>query len=875
MNMKEKFKPHLYQMLSFLLPCGIMLLIFALNGKYPFGEDAMLESDAAAQYYPFLLLLRRTLHEGGSLFYTWRAGLGSNFWALLSYYCFSPWNLIALILPETLMQGFLSLSVCVRIGLAGLCTAILMQTISKKNSLAVPVFASLYGLSLWFVWNYFQLIWLDAAALMPLLLAGLVRLVRDGRCKMFIAVLLLSLICNPYFSFIICVMTFFCWLCLLIILKKPMRSLPREAGRFFGSAMYAGGLAAVILIPLAFAVRTTGAAGQEMPDLLTFPDSIPALLGRLVSFTYPIQHIGLPNLSCSMLGVLLFTGYLTAKRIPLRERLTVGGLLVFLLVSLWYPPLNYLWHGMHIPNGFIHRFAFLVPFVLLMAGWRFTETLDDAETVPLRKRFLQLGCMAAVTAGICVCGAVTEATDIILLDVLFVVLYILLYVWRYLKPKYQSLVCIVMLLVVCTEAFVSAYIAVNYLPCLYQASDLTEQPEIAEAAAAIRNDSADCNAPQRTASAMGHGFNPEMFSDLPFGGTLYSSLIPAALSDSLSALGMYAGADLNRYFYEPLSPVSALLTDIRYVIEPDTDSSSYPEAFYAPLDDTCAMQFRYELPFGFCIPEKLDFQADERCAEQQNRLFRQIADTDVCRILPAELTASDAEISGPADGKISCKTGDASHITLTYRFTADADGSYIYDLWLDEAFCQALKRYDLIIDGKAIDSTYYLPDQPFENSMEMLSAGELHRGQTLEIVLVLQAQSAGDLQVQAARLDEAAFADGLKMLDAYTMSDVQITDTGLTGTVQADESRSLLYLPVPYDRGWRAEIDGQPAEITEAMPGMLGLQLTAGTHTIRLHYMPQGFIAGAAVSLLCLILCPVAVLLLLHRRRDINRSEDK
>ena len=166
--MKERLKPHLYRMLSFLIPCVIMLLVFALNGKYPFGQDALLESDAAAQYYPFLLLLRRTVRSGGSLLYTWRAGFGTNFWALIAYYCLNPWNLIAVMLPESLVQGFLSLTVPVRIGLAGLSAAILMQTLSKKQCPAIPVFASLYGLSLWFIWNYFQLIWLDAAALMPL-----------------------------------------------------------------------------------------------------------------------------------------------------------------------------------------------------------------------------------------------------------------------------------------------------------------------------------------------------------------------------------------------------------------------------------------------------------------------------------------------------------------------------------------------------------------------------------------------------------------------------------------------------------------------------------------------------------------------------------
>ena len=857
-------------MLSFLVPCCIMLLVFALNGKYPFGENALLESDAAAQYYPFLLLLRRTVRSGGSLLYTWRAGLGTNFWAMIAYYCLNPWNLIAIALPESAVQCFLSLSVIIRIGLAGYCTAVFFRTLSGKQDFSGVVFASLYGLSQWFVWNYFQLIWLDAAVLLPLLLAGMIRLVRDRRCGMFTAVLFCSLICNPYFSFITCMMTFFCWICALIILKKPLRTLPREAGRFFGYALLSGCMAAAVLLPLAFAVRTTGAAGQTMPGLLEFPDSFPALLGRLVSMTYPIQHIGLPNLSCSMLGVLLFAGYLTAKRIPLRERLTVFGLLAFLLVSLWYPPLNYIWHGLHVPNGFIHRFAFLVPFVLLTAGWRFTATLSEAESEPLRHRLLQLILMLAAGAGICVCGAVTEATDVILVSVLFMLIYAALYVWQYLRPKQRPLMLGVLLLGVSAEAFASAQIAVDFLPVLYRADDLAAKPETEQAAAEIRAQAA--GKPERTASTTGHGFNPELFCDLPFGGTLYSSLIPAALSDTLSDLGMYSGADLNRYFYYPLPPVSALLTDIRYAVAPD--GGDFPPQFYAPLGDTCAEQFRYDLPFGFCIPATLETHHGElTLPERQNLLFRGITgkDTDICILLPAGITAdcSDYELTG--SDSIAVRSGAAARTCVTFSFTADSDDWYIYDILPDAGFSAGMRSLRVFSEDELLYQETFTEDSPYVNDGTMCSAGKCKAGQKIRIEIRIAAETAGTVKVQLARTDEAAFSECLQMLAAYSVVEPHAADTVLSGTVTASAERPLLYLPVPYEKGWHAVVDGSKAEITEAMPGMLGLRLTPGTHTFRLRYVPQGIAAGCAVSIISILLCP----LLLRKKRNPKSPEEK
>ena len=128
------------------------------------------------------------------------------------------------------------------------------------------------------------------------------------------------------------------------------------------------------------------------------------------------------------------------------------------------------------------------------------------------------------------------------------------------------------------------------------------------------------------------------------------------------------------------------------------------------------------------------------------------------------------------------------------------------------------------------------------------------------------------LRVQAAWLDADAFAEGLSRLEPYTVRALRVQDTVITGQVTVSDARSLLYLPVPYETGWHAEIDGQSAKITEAMPGMLGLRLPEGTHSIRLHYRPQGFAAGCIVSLVSILLCAV---LLFRRKHNPERSEDE
>lgn len=856
---------HIIRLLSFLLPCCCMLLVFALCGKYPFGTES-LESDAGAQYYPFLLLLRRTLRSGGSLLYTWRAGFGTNFWALIAYYCVNIWNLIAVLLPESLIQGFLTVSVCMRLGIAGLSFALLLQTCKKQPDTSVAVFASLYGLSAWFVCNWFQLIWLDTAALTPLVLAGVIRLVRERDARLYPLMLFLSLICNPYMSYITCCMTVLCWIALLIILRKPRHTLRKETLRFAGCSVLAAGMAVVFLLPMAFALRQTASYGAVSPDMFSVDTGFQAMFGRMVSFAYPVQHIGLPNISCGMLAVFLCTGYLTEKQIALRERLVTGILLFFLLFSLWYPPLNYIWHGFHIPNGFIHRFAYLVPLVLLFMGWRFTDAWQTAAQSGHGKKLLRLLMMLATSCSVMVSAIIYDTTDIVIVCAVFVLLYALLY-FGYLKLRQLRKVFPLLLTVFAlTEAVYGAKLIVDFITNEYQAADLRSQTKITAAAEAVQSDAAEKQQLlYRTALTQGNGHNPELFYDLKFGGNLYSSLIPGDLCFYAEQLGFDSGYGANFIFYQDVSPLSVLLTDLQYVIAPD--GAAPPGALYEQLSGTDAYAFRYAGFPGFCISETALPETGSDFFAFQEALYHSLTDSDetLFEMLPGTSETTDAELSGTPGEWQYCQTGSNDRTALVYTYTADADGWYLYQFMFDDTLAAALKRYDIAADGESSETKVFMPEEIYPASGKLHQIGQLHAGQTVSITLILPADTEGSLCVQAARFNEAALADITADLGSRAMELTEIADTSLCGTVTADAAHPVLYLAVPYDDGWRATADGQPAEIEAVFGAMCGIRLQPGTHEIEMRFCPRGYVSGCTVSMLSA--AGYILLLVLHHKR--------
>ena len=78
----------------------------------------------------------------------------------------------------------------------------------------------------------------------------------------------------------------------------------------------------------------------------------------------------------------------------------------------------------------------------------------------------------------------------------------------------------------------------------------------------------------------------------------------------------------------------------------------------------------------------------------------------------------------------------------------------------------------------------------------------------------------------------------------------------------SEENRVLLFT-VPHDKGWRAEVDGQPAEIVTALDTLIALELEPGEHIVELRFTPPGLYAGLAISASALLL----FILLIKRKR--------
>ena len=84
------------------------------------------------------------------------------------------------------------------------------------------------------------------------------------------------------------------------------------------------------------------------------------------------------------------------------------------------------------------------------------------------------------------------------------------------------------------------------------------------------------------------------------------------------------------------------------------------------------------------------------------------------------------------------------------------------------------------------------------------------------------------------------------------------------GTIEVGEENALLYLGVPYNKGWTVKVDGEKVETICVLEDQMVIDLTKGTHEIEMTFFPRGLKLGIfvwALSIACRIALGIDYLL--------------
>ncbi len=256
-------------LLGFLLPFLGMMTLLCISGYAPFTTDkALIYSDEYHQYFPFFLSFRRSILSGNGLLWNWEVGMGMDFMGMYAYYLASPLNWLSLLIPDAFALQYFTLLMPLKLGFAGLFFAMFLKDVFKKNDFSIAVFGAFYAtcaFALAYQWN---IMWLDSFALLPLVMLGMVRLLRDKKFILYTVALLFAFMSNYYIGYIVCLFTFLAFFCHEICRWPGFKRFLANFGRIAVFSVLAIGMSLAITLPgLASLLQTQSTvANQQQPD---------------------------------------------------------------------------------------------------------------------------------------------------------------------------------------------------------------------------------------------------------------------------------------------------------------------------------------------------------------------------------------------------------------------------------------------------------------------------------------------------------------------------------------------------------------------------------------------------------------------------------
>lgn len=382
----------------FAFSVALFVALAVAGHVYPFGDNSFLTNDLKYQYIDFFAWFRRVLLGEASLRYSFSQGLGMNTWGLYSYYLASPFNLLCALFPADKLTLFVFVISALKLGCIHISSAWYVQ---KRFDLPKPA-AFLLSLSFtfcsWTISNLRNPLWIDCLILLPICAYGCYELIRKQRMiRLVIATALNVMFCwyTAYISIL--------FLCIFVLVEFvdyvaeegfSWKLMLDRALRFAGAIALGLLLSAWTFLPTILAMSKGGPVLALGPLLKTSLKSL--IRGFLPCMR--VSNESIPQFYCGIVMMLLAVSLLVNRTVSIKTRIATLVVTIILVASSVLSPLEYIWCGMRVPNGFYSRTAFLLSFFALWAAGHALQALKNQPKLRQAYRPVVIMPLLALTA---------------------------------------------------------------------------------------------------------------------------------------------------------------------------------------------------------------------------------------------------------------------------------------------------------------------------------------------------------------------------------------------------------------------------------------------------------------------------------------------
>ena len=834
--MKLFFKTYWTYFVSFIIPIIIMIGVYLSQGIYWNSDNSPLLGDGFHQYVIFDIALRNILHENGSLFYTFTSGLGLNFYALSSYYLGSFLSPLVYFFDLTNMPDAVYLTTLLKFGLISLSTYFslnkLFQSMPKPLKLAL---STSYALMSFTVSQLEIKTWLDVFILIPLIITGLQLLITEKKFLLYFTSLSILFIQNYYFGYMTALFLIFWYLCQISWDFKTRKSSFLD---FVITSFLAGMASLILTLPTLFDLHTHGEKLTEVTKFQTENSWYLDLFTKQFIGSFDTTKYGaIPMIFVGLLPFILTILFFTLTSIKFHVKLIYAIFFAFLIASFYIEALDLFWQGMHTPNMFLHRYAWIFSTLLIYTA---AEVLNRLKEIKVWNFLVSLFLLViGFLATIYLKSHYSFLTDLnILLTLEFLVVYSLLLLAVIKKFISVNLFAILISLFIMVEMSLNAS---------SQMDGIAKEWGFASRSAYSR----DIPSMESFSTYIGNQFTRTEKLETQTGNdsmkfnyngiSQFSSVRNRSASSTLDKLGFKSsGTNLNLR-YANNSILADSLFGIQYNIsENPIDKYGFQDVYQK--DNLTLYENQFSLPIAFASQSVYnDVKFNEHTLDNQASFLNQLAnvDFDYFSPIPYEKTEN-------TDDLISVTSSSNEDAAIQYQIEVP-ENSQVYLSFTNLHFSNdKQKKVDILVNGEKKTFTT-------DNIFSFFNLGYTKEKKTFNINVSFPGNSQVSFESPTFyRLDTQTLTEAIQKIKEQPVT-VSTSKNKFFATYDVQQDTSIFFT-IPYDKGWSAYQDDKKIEIKQAQTGFMKVDIPKGKGTITLSFIPHGFITGAICSFTSLLL---------------------
>ncbi|MBP5609151.1 MAG: YfhO family protein [Lachnospiraceae bacterium] len=864
-------KPLPLPLISFVLALTAFLFFLLIYKVLGYGNYTILRGDLFVQYIDFIKMFLRVLKGEEDFWYSFSIYLGSGTILTYAYYAFSPFNLLYL-LDFISIPAMTIVIISLKVSLAASTFTVFAKRVLKCNGPVAVFFSLCYALNSFSIALHFNVIWLDAVYMLPLLVLLIFILVDKGDFLPLVPAWAYMFLTNFYMAYICGIFTAIVFLALLIVRKYPIKRCFTTLLKFAAGVILAVCCSAAILLPCAgFLIAHMAADNVEFSPL---PTNMFDVLNSLFIGSMPDIDNRTPLMYCSIPSLLLIPFYFINKNIRKTERIMTGLVLLIYILAMVFLPLFIVMHAFDYPNFYFFRYSFCVSFVLCCMACRSLSFPRPQSSIRLIWLYSG-GLLILYSFMISFAPLYSRAEDstntkgLMALNLLFIIIWCTFFsVKNHVTQKNirKTIYTIAAFILVITELAINGKICMDHTKLLPISEDEYNYWYESQSKALSEIPADDKDFYRVTMYGDNNYNSPSFYGYAGF--NTFSSSDDYNLRIALYSLGI---SGTNRSITENgYTDITRMLLSTGYIAKINTVSEG------SPVRSSSVMPFEYRLPVAYMVSSDIRKYIPQSGDPFKNQETLCELMTGTKRSFYEKLDLSDISVSSFNATMYEMGTNKIFHKITDYKNTA---GLY-FTMPLNQG-----KRFMVCFrqDTSTADSNapYILCGEDCFSVTPTLSEGCIFSGgyqngsfgeNTETVVIYYNENSINDYpcrDIYAAYYYEDNTSELYNDLRQAPFFINEWHGGYFKGSVQVPDDRSVLFTSIPYDKDWSATVDGAPAAITPVLgDAFIALDLTPGSHEITLKYNAPGKRAGISLSIAGIL---IFIILLITQKIRTNR----